>query len=684
MDSESVPFVPALDEALGEAMELLRARAGSLMLLDEVSGELRIAVARGLPPEVIQRARVRAGDGIAGWVFLHSRPRLLHREERAPDSLSGGNRLDSAISAPLRVRRRTIGVLNISDPEGEDFGGAHVRMLLVFARQAAAAIENARLYHSLQRRMSELRAIYRTGQALTSSLNLGRVLRETLRRATHVLGARSGSIMLIDPEEHELRIAHAVGLSREIIQRTRVRVGESIAGAVAQSGVPIILAEGEVDERSLVARDREVPDAAMCVPLRVRGRAVGVLNISQRTAGGSFSGDELRFLASLADQSAVAIENARLYHRLQGEVSFANRELIHANHLLEHEKAKIQAVVDGMADGVIAINRAGRITFLNPTAEAMLGIPARDAVGGGLRRWPTGKALLAVIEEARGSDGMSVVKEIALPAASDERRVFSANVSPLRDERGRLGGCIAVLTDVTDLKEISDLKTELVSFVSHELRNPVTSILGFAEMLRSPDANIQPAMREEFCGIMVGECRRLLSLVNEVLDVSRMEAGRGLDLVLGPVDVPELLERAVGAQRTFTSRHELVLQVPEPLPIIMADGEKIHQVMTNILSNAIKYSPGGGTVVTSASARGGRVRVSVADQGLGIPPEMIGKLFQRYYRVETKAHTTIRGTGLGLFFVKGVVEAHGGSVWVESQHGKGSRFSFELPAAPGG
>lgn len=680
MQTKPTRLQPILSSVLEQAMALLQARSGSLMFLDEQTRELRIAVARGLPPDVVSRVRVREGEGIAGWVLTHSRPRLLRRQQRAQDSLSSPEKLPSAISAPLRAGRRTIGVINISDPADGEFSASHVRLLTAFAGQAAAAVENARLYESLSAKMGELSAIYRIGQALTSSLNLSRVLREVVRRATKTMGAASGSVMLLGADHKDLRVAAAVGLDQRLVRQIRLPVGQGIAGVVAQTGQAIVLKQGTVDPRSAGGRGHDHADAAMSVPLRVRDRVIGVLNVSQKVGGGNFSEEDLEFLTTLAGQAAVAIENARLYRRLQQRVAAANQELISANHLLAQEKQKIQAIVDGMADGVLVVNRRGRVTFLNPAAEAMLGLSAANVLGKGLKRFAAGGTLLAVMEDAGQSEGMSIVKEIAVKGK--EERVLSANVSSLLDGRQRLAGYIAVLTDVTALKEISDMKTDLVSFVSHELRSPITSIRGFADTLRSGWEDLPVEMREEFCGIIASECDRLLSMVNEMLDVSRMEAGRELNLTLSPVDVPALLQRAVCTQRGYTTRHEVILEATPDLPMIHADADKLYQVLINLLSNAVKYSPDGGTITASASLRGDRVRISVADQGLGIPPEMIGKLFQRYYRVQTKAHTSIKGTGLGLFFVKGVVEAHGGSVWVESQYGKGSRFIFEVPVVP--
>jgi signal transduction histidine kinase len=639
------------------------------MLWDPQEGAMRIAVARGLPDEVVQAARVRPGEGIAGKVLAANRPRLLRSRERAAESLSPGDRLEAAVSAPLRLRGRPIGVINLSG-FGGDLDRSAVRVLMAFSGQAAAAIDQARLYDELKVRMARMEALRRVGQALTSSLNLSRVLRRVLGKATSLLGCRQGSLMLLTPDGQSLRIAASLGLPRDIVRSTRQPLGSGVAGRVAQTGEPVVLAAGVTDPGS--ARRSRPTTAAMSVPLRWRGRIVGVLNVSDRPEGGDFGPEDLEFLTALADQAALAIENARLYRRLQRKVSLANRELVLSNRQLEAQKGKLQAIIWGMADGVLVVDRRDRVVLLNPAAQAMLGIPAGEAVGRGLRRWPAGEGLAAVLAEARA--GMNVVKEIP----GGQGQTLLATVSVVSGLRGAEG--VVVLTDVSELKRISDLKSELVSFVSHELRSPLTSILGFAQtMLNAQEDDFDKASRDEFHQIIIDESQRLLGMINEMLDVARLEAGRGLSLRLGPVDLEGLLRRVLASQAGVSEAHELVLDLDGALPPVRADGDKIYQVVTNLVSNAIKYSPEGGRVTASARLRGDRVVISVADQGLGIPPETLGRLFQRYYRVQTEKHTAVQGTGLGLYFCKGVVEAHGGSIWVESQYGKGSRFLFELP-----
>jgi signal transduction histidine kinase len=225
------------------------------------------------------------------------------------------------------------------------------------------------------------------------------------------------------------------------------------------------------------------------------------------------------------------------------------------------------------------------------------------------------------------------------------------------------------------------MKSEFVSTVSHELRTPLTSIKGFIRtLLDDIDGYYDRETQMEFYRIIDTECDRLVRLINDLLNLSRIESGRALDLVLGEVDLRELISRVVDSQRAYTDRHRFEVIIPADLPKLIADRDKIDQVLTNLLSNAVKYSPDGGRVVVSARDLGdGKVSVSVADQGIGIPDDQIGRLFTRFHRVDSGDSRKQYGTGIGLYLVKHLIEAHRGEVSVASRVGEGSTFTFVLP-----
>lgn len=295
---------------LDRACALLGGRKGSIMLLDERSGQLRIAVAHGLPAEVIAETAVPLGEGVAGAVAATGEPRRLaagvrEREGRTVE-------VPAALCVPLRAGDRVIGVLNVSDRiEDGEFSDEDQTLAVLLAAQSAVAIQNARAYEEQERQAAELRALHEVSLAVNESLDIEDTLRQVLAKATDLLSADQGSVMLLDPDDGHLRIAVAHGLSPEVIEKTRVALGQGIAGEVAETGRPRNLPAGEKAAGSLKAGE-ELP-AALCVPLSVQGKVIGVLNVSHRAGGGNFTDHDLELLMTLGSQAAVAINNARLY-----------------------------------------------------------------------------------------------------------------------------------------------------------------------------------------------------------------------------------------------------------------------------------------------------------------------------------------------------------------------------------
>jgi CheY-like chemotaxis protein/two-component sensor histidine kinase len=250
------------------------------------------------------------------------------------------------------------------------------------------------------------------------------------------------------------------------------------------------------------------------------------------------------------------------------------------------------------------------------------------------------------------------------------------------DTNGTYIGMVLTLHDITAEREIAQMKNEFVSTVSHELRTPLTSIKGYVDLILDGDAGEVDEIQREFLGIVKENTDRLVQLINDMLDISRIESGR-IHLNIQPLDVSESL---IGTADTFRAvldqkGHRLELDVEPDLPLVAGDRDRIGQVLINLTSNAIKYSPEGGVVTLGARAEGREVIVSVRDEGLGIAEENLPRMFEQFYRVDSAMTREIGGTGLGLSICKSIVELLGGRIWVETELGKGSTFSFSLPVA---
>jgi len=305
-----------LEEVLDQALTLFGAESGSLMLKNEDADEMRILVARGLSKEIVAAARVKVGEGISGMVAREGQPKLLRRGVRERDTkLKRGAVMQCAMCVPLKVRDEVIGVLNVKGGESDDYSEQDLAVLSVMASHAANAIANAQLYDRAKRRATEMSALFSIGTAINSELERNQVLQTVLDHATELLNARKGSIMLLEDESDEMYIEVATGLPEEIISTVRLRLGEGIAGKVAMEGAPRLLLKGVEDENTRSAgREHQ---SALCVPLVVREHVIGVINVSDRHDKGNFTEDDLNLLVMLANEAAIAIENAKLHHDLQ-------------------------------------------------------------------------------------------------------------------------------------------------------------------------------------------------------------------------------------------------------------------------------------------------------------------------------------------------------------------------------
>jgi len=344
---------------------------------------------------------------------------------------------------------------------------------------------------------------------------------------------------------------------------------------------------------------------------------------------------------------------------------------------LTEERTKIEAIVSSMSDAVVATDGAGRLLLLNGAARDLLGLRPDD-VGRQAADLLGDHAVWRALDRTarRGTDA---AEEFTLGSGGNER-LLHLNATPLRAVGGRNAGAVAVVRDVTDLRRAERLRRDLIANVSHELRTPLTSIKGFTEtLLAGAWADEQTCRR--FLTIIDTEATRLMTLVDDLMALSRLES-RAEPMELGPVRLDALLEEAAGRLRPQAAQSRITLRTSlAGEMIVTADGDRLLQVFTNLIDNAIKFTPEGGTVDVGVKQDGADAVVSVADSGRGIPPDDLPRIFDRFYRVERSRSREAGGTGLGLAIAKHIVEAHGGGITVTSRPGAGSTFSVALPLA---
>jgi PAS domain S-box-containing protein len=383
-----------------------------------------------------------------------------------------------------------------------------------------------------------------------------------------------------------------------------------------------------------------------------------------------------QFLQGFADQAAIAVRNARLYMQL------------------ETERSRLATIIENSADGIAILDVDRRVVVMNQALGAMVGMTQEQALGR-----PCHEVLL--LDNVVGEDlcqaemlhdvvrGVSLRCEGDLMRPGGARITVSATYTPLYDDASQIVNIIVNVHDITRFREEEEMKSTFTSIISHELKTPVALIKGYAQTLARPDAAWDAGTARQSLQIIEEEADRLEALINNLLDVSRIQAS-GLRLEAGYVDVEALLRKVADAYRTQTAMHRIEVDFPHALPLVWGDDERLRQVVTNLMGNAIKYSPEGGVIrVGGWTNRGdgpeaaGRVTLFIADQGIGIPQEELPHIFDRFYRVDNSLRRTTAGAGLGLFLSKAIVEAHGGQIWARSEQGRGTTFFVALPVAQG-
>ncbi|MBM3473888.1 MAG: GAF domain-containing protein [Armatimonadetes bacterium] len=547
-------------------------------------------------------------------------------------------------------------------------------------RYKIVVAELQRKIKGMEAQLSTATTMAEMPQVIVTKPKLHETLQRFIRKVAMISQAEKAAIMLYSPEDGELTVLPpALGLTTEQVKFFRVRATEGVTGQVFREGAPTVFNDAVRDERTI--KDNVAflnVRNGVCVPLIIKKRdeedrvveqrTIGVLHVFNKRMGMDFNEEDLRLLQMLAEQCAAIISNAQLYIQLS------------------EEKEELEETLQSLKAGVIAINGEGEVRLVNSAAATILGGAAPDFVGRAFQEVIKEERLKRVLDDAlQAKDEVS--HEISL-GEGRETRHFQAQASIMRGDNGGVQHVVAILNDITDIRNVERMKTAFVSTVSHELRTPLTSIKGFiATLLEDEEGYFDDSTRREFYEIIDQQCDRLTRLISDLLNISRIESGRSLDLHLTRVNVVDVCSRIISAQQSYTDRHRLRLEAADSFPGIVCDQDKLEQILDNLLGNAIKYSPDGGEVKLALFDEGESVRMDVSDQGLGIPERHRDRIFERFHMVDDDVdHRSVKGTGIGLYLVKALAQAHRnvngatGDVWLaHSVVDEGSTFSVRLP-----
>jgi len=503
-------------------------------------------------------------------------------------------------------------------------------------------------------------------RALTAQLDLDVVLKKVLQAATEMLSGQAALIALRQPGG-----VFSIHAARGLPVRLLSYFSKLLADIPEQANPANFYIPGLANKLREIVSETGLPlRQVVALPMSIGQELIGVLYVF-RAHGGNFTLDDRQILASFADQAAIAVQNAQLYQRLT------------------QEKRRLDAILEYSADGVMILDPGQRIMVFNRALSEMTGWPTAEAIGrqhDEVITWTQLDTEMSLSNALAGGWPLAQDRDRSSPlyVEGDLRRRNAGTTSvgitytPLLDREGRLVNIIANVRDITRFREADRLKSTFVSIVSHELKTPVATILGYAETLARADARWDPDTTQELAETIKDEAQQLDRLITDLLDVSRLQAG-ALPLKKEEVELDILAQRVAQRFRSRTDQHDILVRFPESFPSVEGDITRLEQVLNNLVSNAIKYSPGEGKILIEGRRRPGEAIVSVIDEGIGIPATEQGRIFEAFYRVDNRSTRRTGGTGLGLFLARAIIEALGGRIWVESAPGKGSAFSFALP-----
>ncbi|HKT45187.1 MAG TPA: ATP-binding protein [Gaiellaceae bacterium] len=659
-----------LDAVLSTGLEAAGASRGLIALLDASGEFLEIEAWLGYRDSTMEQwERFALRDDLPlSHAVMRGEPVFLHsqreRDELYPKLVGRSDEGNALTCLPLIVEGRAIGGLALSFDRDEEFSAERRRFKVALAHQVAQALERTRLFEAeelLGRRMAFLAE---AGYLLSSSLDYRETLAQLARLVVPDLADWCSVDMLSEDGTaiERLAVAH--------VEPDMVRWAQELGDRYPPDpdspyGVPAVLRSLEpqftpvIDDELLVtasAGDEELLEilrrlelrSAITVPLVARGRALGAFSLVRSAGSPAYTQTDLDLAVQLALHAAQAVDNALLLRQAQRE----------------GDAARALAYV---ADGVVLVDELGTIRHWNPAAGRMTGIAPSDAVGRRSDALPGWRELVAGVAVAEGAP----IAVLPFSVTGTERWIAVRAA-------GFAQGVVYALRDVTADRELERLRSEFVATASHELRTPLAAVYGAIRSLRRTDVEMPGEQRELFLAMIESETERLRVLVDQLLIAGRLDAG-AVEVFVRTFDVAEILEEVVHAAR-MTAPPSTTFEIAVAGRIdLTADRDLLRQVLGNLVENAVKYSPSGGIVGLAAREDARGITISVSDQGVGIPPDLQTRIFEKFFRVDPAQRSGVGGTGLGLYIAAELTQQMGARLTVDSTPGAGSTFTISFP-----
>ena len=627
---------------------------------------------------------------------------------------------------PLNAGVNVLGTLH-TVYEHRALSRRQVELFEVFTDRTAVALDRLQTQDQLETRAQQLETINQIALSLTSTLEVDPLLNLILDKAIELLIAEAGTFLLVDEDSGELEFSVVRGPASTELLGTRLPIGKGLAGAAARTGQPIITNQAQEDKRHFTEVDEAtefVTQSILTVPLVLQNSVLGVLQIINKQNGAPFNVSDQQILMGFAAQAVVALENARLLAQTDSALQERVKELfmlqqldrdlnttLEPNEVLAITLDWALRICDGTAGAIILADEGGL-----PTMRAVRGYDQESKI---MTIGPTtfkasligqvlssGKPLVTDNVQASShyiAASSQTQSQLTLPIIHQKKTLGALAIEsdqlgafdPITAETAvrvtnHASAAIANALLYAQVNEANQAKSEFVSMVSHELKTPMTSMRGYTDLLLSGMMGDLTEQQQKFLEIIAQNIQRMGRQVQDLTDISRIETGH-LHMTLGSTTFANVVSETLPSVQGLADEKDikLSLDIPADLPLINGDKERLVQVLTNLISNAIKYSPANTevmvhfetAVITPPHQTIPRPMVvcTVQDQGYGISAEDQQKLFTKFFRAEDPNIRQAKGTGLGLSITKGIIELHGGQIWLESEAGQGTTFFFAIP-----
>ncbi len=658
-----------IEMVLEHAMIATGATQGSIAMVDTALEQVQVVVHRGFRSDTPQSQARPLTEGIVGRVIRTGQVAMVSDVRQDPDHVALDPQVRSQLTVPIVRSGEVLGVINLESHKLDAFDHQDLRFVQHLATQAAVALENAQLFQESNQRVLELSQLYQASLALASSLDLPDLLAEIGRIAQQLTRSDGVTLYLYDKEQDEFIRASVAGSASDEGADLPIRP-HGITRQIVASQEPVLIQDTltypDISPYVLQHGIRSL----IGVPLVSRGEVLGVLYVNSHRPH-AYSANEVRLVSALASQAAAAIATARLFEQVR------------------QGRDRLEAILNSTREGILMLDNSGRILMANSQIEALFGVSAESLLGKVISRAAgDGAEDLAVLLGYQIEDGASHLlaapsqRPQVIEVPGPQTRFLQHFSTPVLNDAGQVIGQLLVFRDITEEKELERMREELTDMIIHDLRSPLTAIMGGLRLVK--DGVTDDETNVQALEVAERSCQHMLNLVELLLTISRLEAGE-MPIEQRPEPLPPLIRTATSQLRPLAVDRGVLVreEISDGLPMVNVDREQIERVLLNLLDNALKFTPMGGEVVIRVEPLDNHfIRCAVRDTGPGIPEEFQDRVFDRFFQVPNRASMGRHGSGLGLAFCKLAVEAHGGRIWVETPaNGPGSIFYFTLPTA---